>query len=78
MTAPLRTSAKVALVAAGYVAAGLIATAAVALHMALTASDSRGADGMYAFGDALLFLFVFGVVALVPTAAAVYFIRTRK
>ncbi|SBT03811.1 P7 protein (fragment) [Candidatus Accumulibacter aalborgensis] len=33
---------------------------------------------MYAFGDALLFLAVFGVVALFPTGLAIYFWRHRQ
>jgi hypothetical protein len=33
---------------------------------------------MYAFGDVLLFVAVFGFVALFPTWAAIHFVRTRK
>jgi hypothetical protein len=73
----LRTRAKVGLVGGGYVLAAAVAAVAVAIHAAATANDSRGADGMYAFGDLLLFLFVFGSLALIPTALAVYFIYGR-
>lgn len=33
---------------------------------------------MYAFGDAVLFVAVFGVAALVPTAAALFFLRPYR
>jgi hypothetical protein len=33
---------------------------------------------MYAFGDLILFLAVFGFLALLPTYAAIYFFRTRR
>ena len=70
----MRTVAKVSLVASGYLLAGLGACLAVGVHMAVTASDRGGADGMYAFGDLLLFLGVFGLVALVPTGLGIYFV----
>ena len=69
---------KVCLVILGYVLTYFAACQAVVVHMALTAEDSRGADGMYAFGEGILFLLVFGLVALVPTVAAIYFWKTRK
>jgi len=46
---------KVGLVAAGYLAAFLVASAAVAVRLATTTGpDAQAASGMYAFGDALL------------------------
>jgi hypothetical protein len=74
----MQTLTKVALVAAGYLAAGLLATLAVVVHRMATASDAVGSDGMYAFGELLLFIAVFGLVALFPTGAAIYFLRARK
>ena len=74
----MKTFGKIAVIVGGYLAAWLIAGIAVSIHQARTAIDSVGADGMYAFGDMLLFLMVFGFVALIPTGAAIYFIRTRK
>jgi hypothetical protein len=74
----VRTLSKLGLIAGGYVAAALIASAAVAVHGTLTAGASRGADGMYAFGDFLLFLGVFGFLALFPTGLAVYFVLVRR
>jgi hypothetical protein len=67
---------KFVLVTAGYVAAVLIATLAVVVNQAFTPSD--GSDGMYAFGDMVLFIAVFGFIAAVWTVIAIYFIRSRK
>lgn len=67
---------KAGVVLAGYVVAILAASAAVALRIATTSGpDAQASSGMYAFGDGLLFLGVFGVIALVPTGAALYFLR---
>src|SRR5690242_1891330 len=64
----MRGYAKAGIVIGGYVLAFAIASAAVALHMATTnQADASAASGMYAFGDTILFVAVFGVVALVPT-----------
>ena len=69
---------KVAIVAAGYVLAILIAWAAVAVHAVLTNGPAAQASaGMSAFGDLVLFVLVFGAVSLVPTGAAVFFIFSR-
>lgn len=74
----MRGYVKAGIVAAGYVAAFLIAWAAVALHMATTnQAEASAASGMYAFGDTILFLGVFGVLALLPTGAAVFFVFGR-
>ena len=35
---------------------------------------TRASSGMYAFADLLLFLGVFGMLALLPTALALYFL----
>jgi len=73
----MKTTTKVGLVVAGYVAAILVAVAAVAIHVVLTSGpDSQG--GMYAFGDCLLFLAVFGVSAVPPTCAMFYFLRSHR
>jgi len=73
----MKTTTKIGLVVAGYVAAFLVAVAVVAIHVALTSGpDSQG--GMYAFGDGLLFLAVFGVSAVPPTCAMLYFLRSHR
>ncbi len=65
---------KVAAVLGGYVVAFLIASAVVAVYVAATSGADRQAYGaMYAFGDSLLFLAVFGVAAVPATAAALFF-----
>ena len=70
---------KVGVVAIGYSAAILLASAAVAIRVANTSGpDAQASSGMYAFGDALLFVTVFGISALVPTAAALGFLRPYR
>lgn len=72
----MKPSLKVGVVAGGYIAALLVAVAAVAVRLATTSGpDAQASSGMYAFGDALLFVAVFGVAALVPTGAALVFLR---
>jgi hypothetical protein len=70
---------KVGVVAVGYLAALLVASAAVGIRLANTSGpDGQASSGMYAFGDALLFVAVFGVAALVPTGAALVFLRPYR
>ena len=70
---------KVGVVAAGYLASFLIASAAVAIRVANTSGpDAQAASGMYAFGDAALFVAVFGLAALVPTAGALWLLRPYR
>jgi len=72
----MRTPAKLALVATGYVAAFLAALGIVALYVASTAGpDRQASSGMYAFGDSLLFLAVFGLAAVPATGAGLFFLR---
>jgi hypothetical protein len=66
-------------VAGGYLAAVLVASAAAAIrHASTSGPDAQASSGMYAFGDALLFVAVFGVVALAPTSAALLFLRPYR
>jgi hypothetical protein len=70
---------KIGLVAGGFVAAFLLASAVVAIRVATTSGpDAQASSGMYAFGDALLFVAVFGVAALVPMGAALFFLRSYR
>jgi hypothetical protein len=72
----MKASLKIGVVAGGYIAAFLVASAAVGIRLASTSGpDAQASSGMYAFGDALLFGAVFGVSALVPTGAALFFLR---
>ena len=68
---------KIAVVAGGYIAAFLMALAAVAIQMASTSGPAaQASSGMSAFGDAILFVAVFGLCSLVPTVAALFFLRS--
>ena len=67
--------AKVGLVAGGYLAACLIASGVVYVwELFSQGAVAQASSGMYAFGDLLLFIGVFGVLALIPTGLAVYFL----
>lgn len=71
----MKPSLKVGVVVAGHLAAVLVASAAVGVRLATTSGpDAQASSGMYAFGDALLFVAVFGVAALVSTGAALFFL----
>lgn len=75
----MRPLAKAGLVALGYVGALLVALAVVAFRVVTTSGpEAQASSGMYAFGDAVLFVNVFGVLALVPTVAALYFLRPHR
>ena len=70
---------KVGAVLAGYVVAALVASAAVAVRLANTSGpDAQASAGMYAFGDLLVFVAVFGIVALLPTGMALFFLRPYR
>ncbi len=75
----MKSSLKVTVVAGGYVAAFLAASAAVAIRMATTSGpEAQAAGGMYAFGDSIVFVAVFGLLALLPTGAVLYFLRPYR
>ncbi len=67
--------AKLGLVIGGYVVACLIASTVVYVWQLYTQDASvQASAGMYASGDLLLFIGVFGVLALIPTGLAAYFL----
>jgi len=67
--------AKLGLVIGGYVTACLVASGAVYVNQLFTQdAASQASAGMYAFGDVILFIGVFGVLALIPTGLALYFL----
>lgn len=71
----MSTLAKVGLVIGGYVAVCLIASGVVYVWELISQGPiAQASSGMYAFGDLLLFIGVFGVLALIPTGLAVYFL----
>lgn len=66
------------LVIGGYVGACLIAGSAVYVNQLLTDSAaSQASAGMSAFGDLILFIVIFGILALFPTGVALYFLIRR-
>lgn len=78
MTSPT-SLLKVGIVAAGYIGAFLVASAVVAIRLASTRGpDAQAESGMYAFGDLMLFVAVFGVAALVPSGVALFFLRPYR
>jgi hypothetical protein len=75
----MKAFVKFGVVLAGYVAAVLAANAVVAVRIAHTSGpDAQASAGMYAFGDGLVFIAVFGTVALVPTFSALWFLRPYR
>ena len=71
--------AKTGIVAGGYVAALLTAVAVVSIYITLTDGPDREASGgMYAFGDSILFVAVFGMASTIPTGLALVFLRRSR
>lgn len=68
---------KAGLILLGYIAAFVIASAALALRL-LTESGPETSGGMYAAGDTMLFLAAFTIAALPPTGVALYFLRANR
>ena len=67
--------AKLGLVLGGYVVACLAAYGAVYINdLFMDPAVLQASSGMSAFGDLILFGSVFGVLALVPTGLALYFL----
>jgi len=72
----MRTGTKFLIVFFGLVAAVIIASAVVALRIAMTRGPDRETyAAMYDFGDSILFLAVFGVASMPAMGAALYFLR---
>jgi len=75
----LSAAAKAGIVAGGYFAAILLALGLTSIYIDTTGGPDRDLySGMYAFGDALVFLAVFGAAATVPTALALVFLRQSR
>jgi hypothetical protein len=71
--------AKAGIVVGGYFAAILIAIGVVFIYINFTSGPDRDASsGMYAFGDSLLFIAVFGVVSTIPTGLTLVFLRQSR
>jgi len=80
MGAIMNKLAKLSLVIGGYVLACLAAGSVVYVYELLTQNAAaQASSGMYAFGDLILFIGVFGILALFPTGLGLYFLlRFRK
>jgi hypothetical protein len=67
---------KVFLIIGAYLAAFFIALAGVQLYIAATNTpDRNSAQGMYAFGDSILFLAILAVASIPATCIALYYLR---
>ena len=72
----MRPLLKVSVVLAGYVATFVLASMVVAVRVALASEpDAQASSGMYAFGDAALWVAVVGTVGPLPTGLALFFLR---
>lgn len=70
--------AKLGLVIGGYVLACMIASGVFYVYQSFTQGAAAQASArMYAFGDLILFVGIFGVLALLPTGLAPYFLARK-
>ena len=75
----LPSVAKAGIVVGGYVASLLLAFGVVSIYILQTGGPDRTTYGaMYAFGDDLLFIAVFGVSSTIPTGLALLFLRQSR
>jgi len=70
---------KVGTVLGGYAVALIVACVLVYIRQLQTSGpDAQASAGMYAWGDFMLFVESFSVMALVPTALGLYFLRSYQ
>lgn len=62
--------AKWGVVIGGYAVAGFVACAAINIRLLHQSAQAQASPEMYAWGDLILFLEVFGVGAIVPTGGS--------
>src|SRR5258705_8663252 len=75
----MKKSVKIGIVIVGYILA--LAAAFVTTYireLATQGTDAQASPGMFGFGQDILFLLVFGVLALIPTVLAFYFVRSSE
>ena len=71
----MSTLARLGLVIGGYMLACLLASGVVYVYqLFMDNAVAQASSGMYAFGDLLLFLGMFGILALFPTGLGLYFL----
>ncbi len=66
---------KTGIVLGGYAVALVAAMIAFDLRLRANAGNPDAQGGMQAFGDALTFIFVFGIASLPPTGLALHYLR---
>ncbi|HZQ06270.1 MAG TPA: hypothetical protein VFD70_06785 [Anaerolineae bacterium] len=72
----MKSSSKIILVIAGYCVALLIAFLVTSIYIAVTNGPDRQTYGsMYAFGDSILCLAIFGVASIPASAMTLFFLR---
>lgn len=75
----MKPPSTVIIIVAGYAVALAVACVAVAIRNAfIDPADAQASSGMHAFADAFLFSIVFGLLALAPTAAALWRLRSFR
>jgi len=75
----MNNTVKIGIVIAGYILACAAAFAATYINELTTrGTDAQASQGMLAFGQSMLFLLVFGGLALIPTVLAFYFLRSSE
>jgi hypothetical protein len=76
---PMNKPVKIGIVIGGYILALAGASAATYIQeLSTRGTDPQASQGMFAFGQSMLFLLVFGGLALIPTVLAVYFLRSSE
>jgi energy-converting hydrogenase Eha subunit A len=75
----MKPSSKFISVVVGYAVALVTASVVVSIYVAATdGPDRQGSDGMYAFGDSILYLGIFGLASIPATGAALFFLRPYR
>ena len=75
----MNKSAKIGIVIVGYILACAAAYIATYIwELTTRGTDAQASQGMFAFGQTVLFLVVFGGLALIPTVLAFYFLRSSE
>ena len=75
----MKKSVKIGIVIAGYILALVGAFVLTYIReLATQGTDAQASQGMFGFGQDILFLLVFGGLALIPTVLAFYFLRASE
>ena len=75
----MKKSVKIGIVIAGYILALVGAFVLTYIReLAAQGTDAQASQGMFGFGQDILFLLVFGGLALIPTVLAFYFLRSSE